>query len=206
MFDESYTKLKLEEVAEIIDILNKDIEGSIFDPLETTILSIDIPFYPDYKFLYIADHATNPPLQRYAFQKSGELDFTIIDWKYDTIYNLNAKVPISLNEDNVIEYVRFFFSYVKGRHGKFIICETADHIKWKDEPPQEVKKSLNKTISPLEIKEKRKDGVFVINAFMMLKDALFSVQVFVDSTGRVTMSDHEILIEDIPVLDSSFIQ
>ena len=39
---------------------------------------------------------------------------------------------------------------------------------------------------------------------MMLKDALFAVQVFVDPTGKVTMSDHEILIEDIPVLDSAF--
>jgi len=206
MFDESYTKLKLEEVAAVIDVLNKDIEGSIFDPLETTILSIDVPFYSNYKFLNIADHATNPPLQRYAFQRGNEQDFTIIDWKYDTIYNLNAKASISLNEENVIEYVRFFFSHVKGRHGKFTICETADHIQWKDEPPQEVKKSLNQSIRPLELKEKRKDGVFVINAFMMLKDALFSVQVFVDPTGKVTMSDHEILIEDIPVLDSAFVQ
>ncbi len=206
MFDESYTKLSIEEVASILDVLNKDIDGSIFDPLETTILSIDVPFYSNYKFLDIADHATNPPLQRYAFQKSGENDFTVIDWKYDTIYNLNAKANISLNEENVIEYVRFFFDHVKGRHGKFIIIETAGHIKWKDEPPPEVKKSLNQAISPLQLKEKRKDGVYVIKAFMMLKDALFSVDVFVDPTGRVTMSDHEILIEDIPVLDTVFVQ
>ncbi len=37
---------------------------------------------------------------------------------------------------------------------------------------------------------------------MMLKDALFIVDVFVNKAGTVTMSDHEILMENIPVLDS----
>ena len=206
MFDEAYTKLEIEEVASILDVLNKQVEGSIFDPLETTILSIDVPFYPGYKFLSVADHVTDPPLQRYVFQKDGEHDFTIIDWKYDTIYDLNTKVPIKLDDKNVLEYVRFFFGHVKGRHGRFIICETADHIQWKDEPPPEVRKSLNKALGPLDLEEKRKDGVYVINAFMMLKDALFAVQVYVESTGKVTMSDHEILIENVPVLDTTFVQ
>lgn len=204
MFDEAYTKLEIEQVASIIDELNKHIQGSIFDALETTILSITVPFYKGYQFLNIADHATEPPLQRFVFQKEDTTEFTVMDWKYSTIYDLNQKVPVNIDESNVLEYVRFFFTYVKGRHGRFIVCETADHILWKDEPPLEVRKSLNKAISPLEIHEKRKDGVFIINAFMMLKDALFAVQVFVDPTGKVTMSDHEILIEDIPVLDSAF--
>tara|TARA_R110001592_G_scaffold3525_12_gene19907 strand:+ start:8932 stop:9552 length:621 start_codon:yes stop_codon:yes gene_type:complete len=206
MFDEAYTKLEINEIAAILDVLNQEVEGSVFDPLETTILSIDVPFYPGYKFLNVADHATSPPLERFVFQKDGTYDFIIINWKYDTIYDLNTKAPIALTDENVIEYVRFFFSHVKGRHGRFIICETADHIQWKDEPPPEVRKSLNKALSPLNLEEKRKDGVYVINAFMMLKDALFSVQIFVSPTGKVTMSDHELLIEDIPVLDSTFIQ
>lgn len=206
MFDEAYTKLELDDVAAILDVLNKKIDGSTFDPLETTILSIDVPFYPGYKFLNVADHATDPPLLRYVFHKEGEQDYTIIDWKYDTIYGLNTDAPVTLDEKNVLEYVRFFFTFVKGRHGRFIVCETADHIQWKDEPPAEVRKSMNKALSPLQLEEKRKDGVFVINAFMMLKDALFAVQVFVESTGKVTMSDHDILIEDIPVLDTTFVQ
>ncbi|MCK5374507.1 MAG: hypothetical protein KAJ40_04420 [Alphaproteobacteria bacterium] len=206
MFDEAYTKLELAEIASILDVLNDRIDGSTFDALQTTILAIELPYYPDYRFLSIADHTTMPPLQRFVFQKNHTMEFTIIDWDYKTIQKLNEDVPISLNEENIIEYVRFYFGHVKGRYGQFIICETADHIQWKEEPSSEIKQSLNKALSPLELAEKRQDKTYVINAFMMLKDALFGVQVFVQPNGKVTMSDHEIIMEDIPVLDKTFMQ
>ena len=206
MFDEAYTKLELDEIASILDVLNNQIDGSTFDPLQTAILALGLSYYPDYRFLSIADHTTIPPLQRFVFQKNGAMEFTIIDWDYKTIHKLNGEVPISLSEENVIEYVRFYFGHVKGRYGQFIICETADHIQWKEEPSSEIKKSLNQALSPLELAEKREDGVYVINAFMMLRDALFGVQIFVQPNGKVTMSDHEIIMEDIPVLDKTFVQ
>ncbi len=206
MFDEAYTKLEIEEIASIIDVLNNQIDGSIFDPLETTILAINLPFYPNFRFLHVADHATNPPLERFVFQKNNTMDFTVIDWSYKTIQKINAEAPINLNDENILEYVRFYFGHVKGRHGRFIICETADHIRWKEEPSAEIKRSLNQALSPLERGEKRPDGSFTINAFMMLKDALFGIQVFVKPNGSVSMSDHQIIMEDIPVLDSVFKQ
>ena len=203
MFDESFTKLEINEIAPIIDIINKDIEGSIFDPLETTILAIDVPFYSGYRFLSIADYATSPPLQRFVFQKNDSNDFTIIDWTYKTIYSLNEKASIKLDDKNILEYVRFFFSYVKGRHGRFIICESMNNIQWKDDLAEDVKSKINEILKPLEINEKRKDGVYEIKALMMLNDALFKVDIYVDPSGRVTMSDHEIMIENLPVINSS---
>lgn len=206
MFDEAHTKLEIEEVALILDALNKQIDGSIFDALETTILSINLSFYPGFRFLSVADHATTPPLQRFVFQKSGTMDFTVIDWNYKTIQKINKEAPINLTDENVIEYIRFYFNHVKGRYGRFIICETADHIRWKEEPSIEIKRSLNQALSPLQLAEEKKGDMRTINAFMMLKDALFGVQIFVRPNGNVSMSDHQIIMEDIPVLDSTFMQ
>ncbi|MGH1404212.1 MAG: hypothetical protein ACRBDL_08200 [Alphaproteobacteria bacterium] len=206
MFDEAFTKLELDDVAVLVDEINQYVDGSIFDALETTILAIDVPFYPSYRFLNVADHATNPPLQRFVLQKKDSREFVIMDWDFKTIYQINQDAPIALTDENVFEYVRFYFSYVRGRHGRFIVCESTDNVNWKDEPPADIKKALNQTLKPLELKEKRKDGVYIIQAYMMLKDAMFKVDVYVEPSGRVTMADHEILIEDIPVLDQSLAQ
>lgn len=199
MFQEAFTKLNIEEIASILDHINKKVEGSLFDPLDTTILAISLPFYPGYRFLDISDHATNPPLRRYAFQKDN--DFTILDWSYKPIYELNKKAPIILDSKSVIEYIRFFFSFVKGRHGRFILCESLENINWKEEPPIASRKSLGKMMEPLKIIEKLKNGTFKLEARMMLKDALFKAEIYVDSTGKVTLENHEILIEGMPVLD-----
>ena len=202
MFDEAFTKLDLDEVAVIVDVLNKQIRGSIFDPLETTILAIEPDFYPGYRFLNIADHMTNPPLQRFVFQKNDTQDFTIIDWTYQTISHLNASVPIMLDDRNVLDYVRFMFSYVKGYHGKFNICESSDHIQWKDQSSADVHRKLNDILNPLEVKEKSKEGVYVIGAFMMVKDNLYRVLVHVKPDGDVKVTEYDVVMEKMPVLDS----
>jgi hypothetical protein len=204
MFSEAFTKLEIEEVAEIIDHVNAQAEGSLFDPLETTVLSVSVPFYPGYRFLDIADHASHPPLQRYALNKGK--DFVLLNWSYKPIYDLNEQAPIKLDERNVLDYVRFFFSHVKGRHGRFKVIEGMDGIEWKDDLNIETRKSYGQMIAPMKIEEKTKEGIFKIKAMMMLKETLFKVDVYVEPNGRVTLSEHEVLVEEMPVLDEIFTQ
>lgn len=201
MFQEAFKKLEVEEVARIIDQINKLVDGSLFDPLDTTILAIELPFYPGYRFLDIADHATNPPLQRYALEREGT--YTLMDWTYRPIYAVNEKAPVSLDQANVIEYVRFFFSHVRGRHGRFIMAESLESINWKEEPSPAERKSLGKLVEPLKVMEKLRHGVFKLEARMMLKDTLFKTDIYVEPNGKVVMGNHDILLEKMPVLDQA---
>jgi hypothetical protein len=204
MFTEAFTKLELDEIADILDRVNNQVEGSIFDPLETTILSVNVPYYAGYRYLDISDHATKPPLQRSVLQKGDS--FVILNWSYKPIYELNELAPIALDEKNILDYVRFFFGHVKGRHGKFRICENLDVFEWKDEPSLDIRKSVGSWVTPMKLIEKSNAGIYKIAAIMLLKDTLFKVDVYVESNGRVTLSDHEILLEEVPVLDEVFSQ
>lgn len=199
MFHEAFKKLEVEEVAAITDQVNRLVDGTLFDPLETTILAIQLPFYPGYRFLDIADHATNPPLQRYALERDST--YTLLDWTYRPIYAVNEKAPLTLDQENVLEYVRFFFSHVRGRHGRFVVAESLENIQWKEEPSPAERKSLGKLVEPLKIVEKLKHGVFKLEAKMMLKDTLFKADIYVEPNGKVVMGNHDILLEKMPVLD-----
>ncbi len=200
MFDEAYTKLDIDEIAVLLDALNKEVEGSTFDPLETTILAIDVPFYEGYRFLNVADHATNPPLQRFVMQKKDTMEFHFIDWRHQTIQAFNAAAPLALTEDNVFDYVRFYYSFVKAYEGRFIVCENADAIKWKEEPLAELKQ-IAANIKPMELTTKT-DDKFMITVFMMLKDRLFVASIVVDKSGTIDVADYEVLAQNLPVVDS----
>ncbi len=202
MFPEAFTKLDIDDVAVIIDAVNSQSEGSLFDPLETTVLAVSVPFYKGYRFLDIADHATTPPLQRYVLNKGD--DYIVLNWSYKPIYDLNERAPIALDAKNILDYIRFFFGHVRGRHGRFKITEGMDSIAWKVDPTVEQRKSLSAKIAPMKLEEKAKTGVFKVNAAMMLKETLFKVDVYVEPNGRVMLSDHEILIEELPVVDDVF--
>ncbi len=203
MFREAFEKLDLADVATILDRVNPLFEGIVFDPIETVIMGIDLPFYPGYRLLDIADYAHMPASHRYAVyspQKTIVLNFT-----NEPVYRLNLDVPLSLNEETVLDYVRFFFSFVRGRHGRFIITENVDDIRWKEDPPPQARKAIGKMILPLTIvKADPALGAYSLQATMMFKDSLFRSSITVKPGGVVNLNDEELLIEDMPVLDDTF--
>ena len=203
MYQEAFTKLELAEIATILDALNPKFDGTAFDPVETTILAQDVSFYPGYRLLDIADHAQMPPLRRFALYKSAD-DFIVLDFTNAPIYALNLKLPIKLTPENAIDYVRFFFTYVRGRHGRFIITEGVDDINWKDDPPPTARNAIGKMLMPVTIEEQGADGSFVMRACMVFKDSLFKSTIKCDAKGYVALSDEELMVEDIPVLDDTF--
>ncbi|HRK97545.1 MAG: hypothetical protein KDJ26_06495 [Alphaproteobacteria bacterium] len=203
MFQDAYIKLDRLEVEDILDRTKKSFDGVSFNPENTVIMSRDLPFYSDYRFYDIADHTHMPPSRRFLLMK--DQDIVVMDFTNTPIYSLNSKVPIQIDRENVKDYVRFFFTFVRGRHGRFIIVETVDDIAWREEPPPAARKSIAKLIKPIAFHASDKgDGSYFMQAQMMFRDSLFQADVLVNSDGLVQLSNESLLIEDMPVLDDTF--
>lgn len=202
MFQDAFEKLELAEVATLLDKLNPQFDGAVFDPVETTIMAVNMPFYPGFRFLDIADHSVSPAQQRFVIYSADKV--VILDFTNEPIYKLNKDLPVQLNADNIFDYVRFFFTYVKGRHGRFLISETVDDINWKEEPPPASRKGFGKFLIPVTLKSTMEDGSYYMEATMIFKDSLFKSDIYVSPEGAVTLKDEELLIENIPVLDDVF--
>ena len=201
MYQDAFTKLELDEIASILDVLNPEFEGTVFDPVETTILAQDIPFYLGYRLLDIADYVSVPPLRRFVLWSAD--GHTILNFTNEPIYALNQALPVVLSEDTVADYVRFFFRYVRGRHGRFIITENVDDIDWKEDPPPSARKAIGKMLVPVTLKNTQ-DGNYNLEACMVFKDSLFKSKVKIEPNGFVSLHDEELLVEDMPVLDDTF--
>ena len=59
-------------------------------------------------------------------------------------------------------------------------------------------------LEPLHIAERTSEGGYKLIARMMFKDSLFKTVVNVKPDGMVNLSDEELLIEEMPVLDDTF--
>jgi hypothetical protein len=199
MFRDAFVKLDALEIEDLLRRLNPLIEGSDYNAQSVTILAMDLSFYPGCRLLEVADHSTMPT--RKNFLVAGADHATVLDWTNNPIYRLNEKVPIRLDEKNVFDYVRFFFSFVRGRHGRFLITESVDDIAWKDEPPATARKAIGNLIEPIRLKATDRDGTIHLAVRMIFKDSLFKSNVKVAPDGLVTLQDEELVVEDIPVLD-----
>lgn len=201
IFHEAFIKLSSEETKEVLDRVNPLLHGVNFSSKTAIVMTYQPSFYPDYYFIDIAEYDAIPPLRRFVLM--NEKNITVLNWTNEPIYSLNSSVPISLNLQNVSEYVQFFFSFVKGRHGRFLIIETVDDINWKEDPPPAARKAIGKMLTPMEPMY-QENGSFLVKACMMFKDSLFKCDVKVQSDGIVSIMNEELLIEEMPVLDDVF--
>lgn len=203
MYQEAFEKLDLAQTATILDEIGPMLEGVVFDPVETTIMAADIPFYPGCKLLDISNHTSMPPQRRYVIYSRKKS--TVLNFTNSPIYKFNEELPIAIDEENVGTYVRFFFTYVRGKHGRFIVAENVDDIPWKEEPPPSARQAIGRMIKPIVLKEKDAEGNYKLEARMVFKDSLFKTDVTIKpKDGLVTLSNEELLIEDMPIMDDTF--
>ena len=202
MYQEAYKKLELEEVASVLETYNALFDGSQFDPIETTIMAQDISFYPDMRYLDIADCSCVPAIHRFVID--GADKNIVLDWTNEPIYRLNSETPILLNEETVTDYVRFFFNHVRGKNGRFLITESVDDVRWRDDPPPAARKTIGEMLIPLIAETAKSDGSFFMPVTVMFKDSLFQCDVTVKSNGEIKLDNEKLLVEDMPVLDDAF--
>lgn len=198
---EDWQKLDSETAAKILSEINPHLEPVPFSQESTTVRSAKMSFYKDYVFYELTDLSAVPGARKYALCKQG--DVNVINWTNQSIYEVNEKAPIRLDERSVVDYVRFFFTYVRGRHGRFLIIETIDDIKWQVEPPMQGRKVMQEMLEPVHVTSQDADGTFNLDVYMVFKDSLFKTKVHVRKDGLVSMSDEELKIEGMPVLQDT---
>ncbi len=199
---EDWQKLDSEKTVRILGEINPYLEPIQFDPNTVTIRSQKLSFYKEYTFFELTDISAIPGARKYAIYKPGEVN--VINWTNQIIYEINEKAPILLNKESVSRYVRFFFNYVRGKHGRFLIIETIDDIRWQIEPPIQGRKVMQEMLEPIMLIDQNSEDVFNLEAFMIFKDSLFRTKIQVSSDGFVSMSDEDLKIEGMPVLQDSF--
>lgn len=202
MYQEAFTKLESPEIETILEQVNPHVEGSAFESGDTTIMALDLSFYPGYRLLEISDHTVSPAVMRHAVCSKD--DVVVLNWSNEPIYALNAKLPIQLNEENVTDYAIFFLSYVRGKHGRFLVVQNVDDIAWKEEPPAPARKAIGDMLEPVSVVEQGNDGGFFLKATVVFKDSLFKTDIYIEADGQVNISNEELLVEDMPVIDDSF--
>jgi hypothetical protein len=202
MYQEAFEKLDLAETATILDEIGGKLQGVSFDPVETTIMAAELPFYANCRLLDISNHTAMPAARRFVIH--GPKTLVALDFTNGPIYKLNEDCPLKLNEANIATYARFFFTYVRGKHGRFIVVENVDDVPWKEDPPPTARQAIGRMIKPIALKENPPAGSNVLEIRMVFKDSLFKSDVLIKNDGLVSLSNEELLLEDMPVADDIF--
>jgi hypothetical protein len=202
MFKDAFIKPDLLQTEKLVRTINPFLDTPM-DSTTTSIMVHDLAFYPGHFLAELNRHDAHPQKTRSVIANSKG-DVFVLNGSNDVIYRLNKTTPILLDDNNIIEYIRFFFCYVRGKHGRFLIVENVDDLNWREEPSVAGRKALAKMINPVTLKAKDTDGTYTFAANIIFKDSLFLSDIRVSKNGMVQMLNEELLVEEIPVADDLF--
>jgi hypothetical protein len=157
-----------------------------------------LPFYEQVVLIRLRDRTWIPEnLEIFFLANQGKL--TRLDGTSPPIHQTNADAPIRLNDENILEYLRFFCFFVRGEDGPFLVSESMDTHGMPKHMDDATRKVIEGTLRPATFEGKNAEGYWLCDAIVFYSNALFFSNFAIQPTGMIEMTDDDPLAQDLPV-------
>lgn len=175
------------------------IDGKHKPSVETTEIHWrQLPFYKKVALVRLRDTSWDPArLNVFYLTNKGEL--TRLDGTSPPIHQTNAEAPIHLNEDNILDYLRFFCFFVRGEEGPFLVSETMDDPAMPADMDDSTRKAIEGVLRPATYEGKNNEGYYLCDAIVFYANALFLANFAVQPSGMIEMLEDDPLVTELSV-------
>lgn len=157
-----------------------------------------LPFYDNVVMIRLRDRTWGKPkLSIYYLTDQGTL--FRLNGTSPPIHEVNAKAPIKVSEQNVLEYLRFFCFFVRGEEGPFLIAESMDDPYMPQTDDAKTKAVIEGTVRPASYEGKNEQGYLMCDAVVYYSNALFIATFAVQPGGMIEMLNDEPIAADLPM-------
>lgn len=181
---------------------------------KTVVQMADVVFYDDFKFYAVSDTTLPAPNTRYMLFKPGHV--SLLNWTNEPIYSVNEVAPIKVDRKTCIPYAKFFFHYVRGQLGRFIIVEKPEEVVWLANANDKEKADVASRLMPVTYKGIGRDNLITLTATVVFKNALFKTDIKIApfemdvfdpevgapehfTIGQMKLTNEDLLLEDLNV-------
>ena len=155
--------------------------GGSWNPITAQHRLIRLSFYPKHEIVEVFD-PTHGPKRQLLLRHQNELrTFTATA---SSIGDLNRSVPIQLTDDNVAEYVRFFFHFARPRDQRVRIVENVDQLEYWTGTSSERDSPVGGALQPLRVTADANGG-WRVEATTVLGTSLAELRASVASNGEI---------------------
>jgi hypothetical protein len=196
--DDKWTLVEGEFLQGFLDQINP-IDGKYKVSAQSSKVSWrQLPFYENVVLVRVQDSMWAPShLTIYYLTEQGNL--FRLNGTSPPIHEVNAKAPVKITEENVLEYLRFFCFFVRGEEGPFLIAEDMDNPYIPKNMDAKTKSVIEGTVRGATYEGKNEQGFFLCDAVVFYSNALFIANFAIQPSGMIEMLDDEPIAADLPV-------
>ncbi len=202
-------------IDDFLALARGDLSALGIEPEAAGYLVAPLSFYRDASIVAVSDPKLTNPNERFFIWSRIPRLIVRLNWSNEPIYSANEPLSLHIDEGNVREYVRFFFFFVRGQSGRFVIVEPGDALPWLVDPPN--RDRVMRDLRPVSVKEVDPKGLIVVDMTVVFKNALFATECFVAvhggsfmipgnaqvqllSSGELSLANEQLLHEELPFI------
>ncbi|MEX0291689.1 MAG: hypothetical protein AB3N14_21480 [Flavobacteriaceae bacterium] len=179
----SYSQLDIKKEVNPID-------GKYLVEEKTIVEEAKLPFYRDnIKLVRLIDDKWKKGLEIYYLVLDGDNLFRL-NGTSPPIHEVNAKAPINLDQENAMDYLKFFCHFVRGEEGPFIITDFLQPNEIPEIKDFKEKEEFNLNLYPTKFNGMDK-GNFMFTSIIWYSNALFAARFKIQPSGMVHMLEDE---------------
>ncbi|MGQ0526621.1 MAG: hypothetical protein ACT4OY_01090 [Alphaproteobacteria bacterium] len=157
-----------------------------------------LPFYETVALVRVRDpNWVNRKLNIYYLTDQGNL--FRLNGTSPPIHEVNAKAPIRITEENVLDYLRFFCFFVRGEEGPFYVAENMDDPNMPRDMDDTTRSVIEGTVRAPTFEGLNEQGHYLCEAVVFYSNALFIANFAIQPTGMIEMLEDEPIAADLPV-------
>ena len=196
--DNNWVPVEGEELAGFLDQVNPIGGKYRVSPATTRVEYRMLPFYDQVAMIRVKDPSWTPAnLYIYYLTDQGNLYW--LNGTSPPIHEVNAKAPVKITDDNVLEYLKFFCFFVRGEEGPFLIAESMNDPYIPKNVDERTRSVIEGTIRPASYEGKNDKGFYLCDAVVFYSNALFIANFAVQPGGMIEMLDDEPIAADLSV-------
>lgn len=157
-----------------------------------------LPFYETVALIRVKEpNWANKKLYIYYLTDKGNL--YRLNGTSPPIHEVNAKAPVKITEQNVLDYLRFFCFFVRGEEGPFYVAESMDDPNLPAGMDAATLSAVEGTLRPASFEGMSENGHYMCEAVVFYSNALFIANFAVQPSGMIEMIDDQPIAGDLPV-------
>lgn len=190
-----WQRLDRTETLKVLESVKSASEAGFFTPATSEVQKAHLSFYEGTD-LYQVTNFSSLPSFTFRYLGNGAL-FSYLDGTELPIYSVNDKGLLSLNERSVIDYLEFFFQYVRLEDDEMYLIKNVHDMPLLDSLDTESIESITRNHKPAEVSYDAGFDKHVVEADLYAEGLLMRATIEVTASGRVTIQSRKMIVNAI---------
>ncbi len=188
----NWQKLERGETAKIIQRVSQTPDGSLFSKTTSEATAAYLPFYRGFSLVRLTNYATLPSFTL-DFLSDGA-SFYLLDGSPDPLNKVSARGALVLTDQNVVEYVDFFFRNVTTVEGDIYLIRDPDNLTFMDSLSLDQQIQIKRAHEPVSVAYDRANDIFLVNGVLYFAGVMLKATLTIQPDGQIEISNHAMLM------------